>query len=127
MVKQLSNEIIDLKKTSGESTSGRGFFRFPDKKHFPPKQQPPPENINIQDYAIDNFFQAHKDNHSEKDFPVFINMFELFTMSKTNPPPSREDRNTKNEGNPANELSINHFWDMCDLFEGEKEPSIEEI
>ena len=75
MVKQLSNEIIDLKKNSGESTSGRGFFRFPDKKHFPQKQHPPPKNINIQDYAMDNFFWAHKDNHSEKHCPAFINMF----------------------------------------------------
>ena len=37
MVKQLLNEIIDLKNNLGEGTSGRGFFRFPDKKHFPPK------------------------------------------------------------------------------------------
>lgn len=55
IVKQLSNEIIDLKKNLGEGISGRGFFRFPDKKDFPPKQHPPPDNINIQDYAMDNF------------------------------------------------------------------------
>ena len=35
VVKQLSNEIINLKKNSGEGTSGRGFFIFPDKKYFP--------------------------------------------------------------------------------------------
>ena len=34
MVKQLYNKIIDLKKTSGESTLGRGFFIFPDRKHL---------------------------------------------------------------------------------------------
>ena len=55
MLKQLSNEIIGLKKNSGETTSRRVFFKFPDKKHFPPKQHPPPENINIKDYAMDNF------------------------------------------------------------------------
>ena len=76
---------------------------------------------------MDNYFQAHKDNHSEKDCPTLINMFELFTTSQTNPPPSGEDRNTENDGNPTKELSINHFWDLCDLFEGEEEPSIEEI
>ena len=75
MFKQLSNEIIDLKKSSGEGTSGRGLFRFPDKKHFPPKQHSPPKNINIQDYSMDNFCQAHKDNHSEKYCLTFINMF----------------------------------------------------
>ena len=127
MVKQLSNEIIDLKKKSGESTSRRGFFRYLDKKHLPPRQHPPPENINIQDYVMDNFCQAHKDNHSEKHFPAFINMFELFTTSQTNPPPSRENRHTKNHENPTDELSINHFWDLWDLFEGEEEPSLEEI
>lgn len=94
MVKQLFNEIIDLKKNSGESTLGRGFFRFLDKKHFSPIQPPPPENINIPDYAMDNFCQAHKDIHSEKNCLAFINMFELFTMSQINPPPSEENRNT---------------------------------
>ena len=39
LVKQLSNEIIDLKKNSGEGTYGRGFFRFLDKKNFLPRQQ----------------------------------------------------------------------------------------
>lgn len=63
VVKQLSNEIITVKKNMGECTSRRGFFRFLDKKYFPPIQHPPPENINFQDYAMDNFFQAHKDNH----------------------------------------------------------------
>ena len=127
MVKQLSNEIIDLKKNSGEGTSGRGFLRFPDKKHFPPKQHLPPENINIPDYAMDNLYRAHKDNHSQKDCLAFINMFKLFTTSKTNSPPSREDRSTKDNGNPTNELSINHLWDLCDLFEGNEELGVEEV
>jgi len=127
MVKQLSNEIIDLKKNSGESTSGRGFFRFPDKKHFPQKQHPPLENINIQDYAMDNFCRAHKDNHSEKYCPTFINMFELFTSNQTSSPPSGEHRNSEDNANPANELSINHFWDLCDFFEGNEEPKVEEV
>ena len=28
---------------------------------------------------------------------------------------------------PSDELYINHFWDLCDLFEGEEEPNLEEI
>ena len=38
VVKQSSNEIIDLKNNLGEGTSERGFFIFPDMKHFPPRQ-----------------------------------------------------------------------------------------
>ena len=127
MVKQLSNEIIDLKKSLGEGTSGRGFFRFLNKKHFPPKQHPPPKNINMQDYAMEKLYQSHKDNHSKKYCPAFINMFELFTMSQTNSPPSEEDRNAKDNGNPTNELSINHLWDLCDLLEIKEEMSLEEF
>ena len=58
---------------------------------------------------MDNICRAHKDNHSEKDCPTFINMFELFTMSQTTPPPFGENRDIENDGNPTNELSINHF------------------
>ena len=64
VVKQLSNEIIDLKKNSGEGILDRGFVIFPNKRNFPPQQQDPLQDINIQDYMMDNFCQAHKDNHS---------------------------------------------------------------
>ena len=76
---------------------------------------------------MDNFCRALKDNHSEKNCPTFINMFELFTSIKTNPPPSEENRDVKIYKNPYDELSINHFWDLCDLFEGEEGSNIEEI
>ena len=58
---------------------------------------------------MDKLYRAHKDNHSKKDCPTFINMFELFTTSQATPPPSGENRDTENDGNPTNELSINHF------------------
>ena len=76
---------------------------------------------------MDNFYRAHKDNHSEKYCLAFIKMFELFTASLTNIPPSGEDRNSEDNASPPNELSINHFWDLCDFFEGDEEPKIEEV
>lgn len=127
MVKKLSNEIINVEKKLGESMSGRGFFRFPKKKHFPSRQHPPPKNINIQDYTMDNFCRAHKDNHLEKNCLDFINMFELFTISQMNPPPSEKNKNMEIQEDPSNELSINQFWDLCGIFKGEEEPNIEEI
>ena len=54
-------------------------------------------------------------------------MFELFTISKKNTPPSKENRNTEIQENSFDELSINHFWDLYDLFKGEEEPNLEEI
>jgi hypothetical protein len=78
VVKQLSNEIISLKNNSGEGTSGKGFFIFSNKKYFPPRQHPPPENINIQDYTMYNFFHAHKDNHSEKKIVLHLLMCSIY-------------------------------------------------
>lgn len=54
-------------------------------------------------------------------------MFELFTTSQTNSPPSEEDKKAEDNGNPTNELSINHVWDLCDLFKGKEESSLEEV
>ena len=76
---------------------------------------------------MDNFCRSHKENQSEKDCPTFINMFELFTTSQTSSPPSGEDRNSEDNANPTNKLSINHFWDLCDFFEGNEEPKVEEL
>ena len=108
-MKQLPNEIIDLKNNLGEGTFGKLFFIFPDKRNFSPWLQAPPEAINIQDYAVDNFFRAHKDNHLEKDCPSFINMFELFTANQGNPPPSEGDQVIETKENSSEEMSINHF------------------
>ena len=56
VVKKLSNDIIYLIKNIGQGTTGRYFFRFPEKRNFPPKQQTSLEGINIQDYTINNFY-----------------------------------------------------------------------
>jgi hypothetical protein len=101
VVKQLSNEIIELKKNRGEGTSSRGFFRFLDKRNFPPRQQTPPEGIHIQDYEMDKLCQVHKDNHSEKKCPSFINMFVLFMSGQENPPPSEETKSREPQENPS--------------------------
>ena len=127
LVKQLSNEIIGLKNNSGEGTSSRVFFRFPDKRNFPPWKQAPPEAINIQDYAMDNFCQVHKDNHSNKYFSSFINMFKLFVANKGNPPTSEGSKTIETEENSSKELSINLLWDLCILFEENEESELEEI
>lgn len=42
-------------------------------------------------------------------------------------PSFEEDRIVETQVNPPNELSINHLWNLCDLFEGEEEPNLEEI
>lgn len=69
MIKQLINEIIDLKKNKRE-----------EKKHFKPLLNkkvdtgtfpsfPPISSINLEDYAMDSFYQTHHANHSKSTFP----------------------------------------------------------
>ena len=54
-------------------------------------------------------------------------MFDLFTKSEMSPPPSEEEQNVETQENPSDELSINHFLDLCDIFEGEEEANLEEV
>lgn len=76
---------------------------------------------------MDNLYRPHKDNHLENNFHTFINMFELFTTSQASPPPSKQDQTVETQGNPFVELSINHFWDLCDIVEREEEPNLNKV
>ena len=93
VIKQLTNDIIDLKKNKGEGK--KPFKPFMKKrKNFVP-QLPPTLGINIEDYAMDNFCHTHHVNHSERTCPEFINSF---TAMLTPPKPlRREKRNEKEE------------------------------
>jgi hypothetical protein len=44
-----------------------------------------------------------------------------------NHPPSEGDQAAKTQENSSEELSINHFWDICSLFEEKEEAELEEI
>jgi hypothetical protein len=58
MIIKLSNEIIDMKRSSGEGTSNQRSYRPLFKRPFPPKViEPPPTNLNI------NLEEAAMDNH----------------------------------------------------------------
>ena len=48
-------------------------------------------------------------------------------LGQENHPPLEETKCTKPHENPSKELSINHFWDLCSLFEEEEEQEVEEI
>lgn len=50
VIKKLSNEIVDLKKNSGEGSSNKGYYRPPFRKPFQNpgnNQNPPSEGLNI--------------------------------------------------------------------------------
>jgi hypothetical protein len=54
-------------------------------------QIPPTSGINIENYAMDNYYCTHHPKHYERTCPKFIN---YFTAILTPPqPPKREKRN----------------------------------
>ena len=59
VILQLQNEITSLKR------SKRGGKK-PINKENTSHQIPPTSGINLEDYAMDNFFRTHYANHSEK-------------------------------------------------------------
>ena len=69
VIKQLTNEIIDLNKKKGEGKKPfKPLFKKKTNMDTPPLI-PPTLGINLEDYAMEDFFRTHHANHSKKTFP----------------------------------------------------------
>jgi hypothetical protein len=72
MIKKLSNEIIDMKRSAGEGNQGQRPYK-PFFKIYPPFKEiePPPTNLNIDlgNVASDSFCTYHQEKHYERYFP----------------------------------------------------------
>ena len=92
-IKQLMNDIIDLKKNKGGGK--KSFKPFMKKKIDYVPQLPPTSSINIEDYAMENYYRTHHANHSERTCLEFINSF----TAMLNPlePPRKDKRSEKEE------------------------------
>ena len=73
VIKQLTNQIIDLSKNKGEGK--KPFKPFLKKRTSSSPQIPPSLGINLEDYAMENYCHTHHVNHSERTCPEFINSF----------------------------------------------------
>jgi len=80
MVKKLSNEIIDMKKSAGEGKEGQRPYK-PFLKRNPPFNaiEPSPSNLNIDmgNVASDSFCTYHQDKHSKRDCPQWVHTMNL--------------------------------------------------
>lgn len=86
VIKKLTNDIIDLKKNKGEGK--KPFKTFMKKRTNSAPQIPPTLGINIDKYAIENYYRTHHANHSERTFLEFINSLTAFLIPPK--PPKRE-------------------------------------
>ena len=92
VIKQLTNGLIDPKKNKGEVK--KPFKPFIKKRIDYVPQLPPTSGINIEAYAMDNFFHTHHVNHSKRTCPKFINSF---TAMLTPLEPPRKDKRSEKE------------------------------
>jgi hypothetical protein len=80
MVKKLSNEIIDMKRSAREGNQGQRSYK-PFFKINPPFKEiePPLANLNIDlgNVAFDSFCTYHQENHSERDYPQWVHSMNL--------------------------------------------------
>jgi hypothetical protein len=80
MVKKLSNEIIDMKRSTGEGNQGQNPYKPFFKRNQPFKAiEPPPANLNIDlgNVASDSFCTYHQENHSERECPQWVHAMNL--------------------------------------------------
>ena len=92
VLKQITNELIDLKKRKGEGK--KPFKPFMKKRTNSAPPIPPTSGINIEDYAMDNFCCTHHANHFERTCPEFIN---YFTAMLTPLEPPKKDKKSEKE------------------------------
>jgi hypothetical protein len=80
MVKKLSNEIIDMKRSVGEGNQGQRPYNTFFKRNPPFRAiEPPPANLNIDlgNVASGSFYTYHQENHFERDFPQWVHAMNL--------------------------------------------------
>jgi hypothetical protein len=112
MIQKLNNDIEDLKKKLGESLS----YRRPWKTSFRRNPSPPNnqntslEEIHIEYFSQDNYYRAHEDNHYEKKYPKFINMFKVFIAMEEEEEGQTRQEEQRDDHN--NESLINVIWDI---------------
>ena len=100
VIKQLTNDIIDLKKNKGEGK--KPFKPFMKKMTDFVPQLPPTLGINIEDYAMDNLCRTHHANHSHRTCPELINSFTA--MLTPSEPPRKDKRSEKEEEEEEQEV-----------------------
>jgi hypothetical protein len=80
MVKKLSNEIIDTKRSEREGNQGQRPYK-PFFKRNPPFKtiEPPPSNLNINlvNVASNSLCTYHQEKHSERECPQWVHAMNL--------------------------------------------------
>jgi hypothetical protein len=97
MIKQIMNEIIDLKKNKSEGN--KPFNPFLNKKVDTGTSSlfPPTLGINLEDYDMNNLCRSHHANHSERTCPEFINSFKEMTLPQGLPKEKRDEEEGEND------------------------------
>ena len=91
MIKQLTNEMIDLKKNKGEEKKPLNPFIKKRTNIESPPQIPPTSGINLEGYVMDNFCHTHHANHFEETCLEFINSFSMMLFPSKPPKKNKKD------------------------------------
>ena len=95
IIKQLTNEIIDLKKNKGEGKKPFNSFLKKKTNTYSPPQIHHTSGINLEDYAMENYCYTHHANQLERSCLEFINSFTAMLVPPK--PPKKDNKNEKEE------------------------------
>ena len=108
-----------MKKNNGEGEKPfKPFLKKKTNVDYTP-QIPPTLAINLEDYAIENYFHTHHANHSKRIFLDFINSFSTMLLPPKHP--KKESKNEKEEDDdgqweeedPSSHLNL--VWDEVEF------------
>ena len=121
VLKQITNELIDLNKSKGEGKKPFKPFMKNTTDSTPPI--PPTSGINIEDYSLDYICHTHHANHSERTCLEFINSFNAMLtppeLPKKNKKSDKEEEDEEQEEEEEEEgeeppSHLNVLWDEDD-------------
>jgi hypothetical protein len=104
---------MNLKRNKGE---GKKLVKKKTNKNTSP-QIPPTSEIDLEDYAMDNFCRAHCENHLEKTCPKFINLFKAMILplepKEEDEEEEKEEAIEEEEVEPSSNMHL--IWDDIEL------------
>jgi hypothetical protein len=102
VILQLWNEITSLKRRKG--VGNKPIKKKTNKITSP--QIYPTSGINLEYYAMENFFRAHYANHSEKNCPEFMNLFKVMIPPWEIQEDEEEEEEEEEESKPSSNLHL---------------------
>ena len=125
-MQKISNKIIELEKEKEAQNSYKPYYKKREDSNQSKLPPHSPASMNLTEVGMDNFCTFHRQPHSEKNCPQWINSMTLVMnqlldskLTKANDEEENDNKSTEKQEDDAMVL-----WDCVSMFDTEKESDL---